>query len=212
MAKRPPTTPAAGLTKDNRALTADTPLEPREQAFVDAYLVDLNGAGAARTAGYSDTSAAVIASRLLAKVNVAAAIEKAMAARSLRTGLTADRVLAELEQLAFSNIANYVVDVVAGTVNVRDGLSPDVMKAIASIKHKRIPIGESDHIDEVEIRLWDKPGMLRLAGQHLGIEGFRTRVELTGKNGKPIEIKQSEIDQMDDGELKARVLVLLEKL
>lgn len=205
MAKRPPTPPALPLT-------ADTPLEPKEQAFVDAYLIDLNGAGAARTAGYSPQSAARIAARLSTKVNVAAAIQKAMAARSERTGLTAERVLAELEQLAFSNIANYVVDVVAGTVKLTDTAPPDAMKAIASIKHKRIPIGEGDHIDEVEIRLWDKPGMLRLAGQHLGIEGFRTRVELTGKNGKPIEIKQSEIDQMDDGELKARVLVLLEKL
>jgi len=193
-------------------LTVDTPLEPKEQAFVAEYLVDLNGAAAARRAGYSETSAAVLASRLLIKVNVAAALQKAFAERAARTGLTADRVLAELEQLAFSNIANYVVDIVNGKVDVREGVSPDAMKAIASIKHKRIPIGEADHIDEIEIRLWDKPGMLRLAGQHLGIEGFRTRVELTGKNGKPIEIKQTEVDLLTDEQLKTRVLVLLEQL
>jgi phage terminase small subunit len=193
-------------------LTAETPLEPKEQAFVAEYLVDLNGAAAARRAGYSDKSAAVLASRLLIKVNVAAALQKAFADRSLRTGLTADRVLAELEQLAFSNIANYVVDVMRGTVDVREGIPPAAMSAVSHIKHRQIPVGEAGTIYELELWFWDKPSALRLAGQHLGIEGFRTRVELTGKGGKPIEIKQAEIDLMTDADLKARVLVLLEQL
>jgi phage terminase small subunit len=204
--KQPPSKPPAP------PLTVDTPLEPKEQTFVAEYLVDLNGAAAARRAGYSDKSAAVLASRLLTKVNIAAAVQKAFAERAVRTGLTADRVLAELEALAFSNIAHYVVDIVNGKVDLADGAPRDAMRAVASITHKRIPIGEHDHIDEVTLKLWDKPGMLRLAGQHLGIEGFRTRVELTGKNGKPIEIKQTEIDLMTDEQLRTRVLVLLEQL
>jgi hypothetical protein len=60
-------------------------------------------------------------------------------------------------------------------------------------------------------RLWDKPGMLRLAGRHVGVAGFVERLELTGKDGNAIEL-QRRVDAMTDDELKARVAELIAKL
>ncbi len=50
-------------------------LTPKERLFVAEFLVDRNGAAAARRAGYAAKSARVTAARLLAKANVRAAIE-----------------------------------------------------------------------------------------------------------------------------------------
>jgi hypothetical protein len=41
------------------------------------------------------------------------------------------------------------------------------------------------NVQEIEVRLWDKPSMFRLAGRHVGTGGFVGRLELTGKNGDP---------------------------
>jgi phage terminase small subunit len=68
-------------------------LTPKQQCFVDEYLVDLNGARAARAAGYSARSAEAQASRLLTNAKVAAALSAAMVGRSKRVEITADFVL-----------------------------------------------------------------------------------------------------------------------
>jgi hypothetical protein len=46
------------------------------------------------------------------------AIKRAQDARAERVGIESGRVLAELQELAFSNIAHYVIDPGAGTVRV----------------------------------------------------------------------------------------------
>ena len=74
---------------------AESTLTPKQAAFVAEYLIDLNATKAAERAGYSEKTAAEQASRLLTNVKVAAAIQKAMAARSQRTEISADRVITE---------------------------------------------------------------------------------------------------------------------
>jgi len=190
--------------------TSVTPLTGREQAFVDEYLLSANGAKAAQAAGYARASAKVRASRLLRQPNVVAAVGEAKRLRAARVGVSQDRVLSELEQLAFSRIDNYVIDPVTGLVAPRDGVSGDVMRAIAAIKHRSIPTPEGT-IHEVEVRLWDKPSMLRLAGRHVGVKGFTNRLELTGDDGQPVGVV-CRIDSMSDEELKARVETLIAKI
>ena len=77
-------------------------LTPKEERFVAEYLIDLNGTQAYKRVcpGVSDASAAVQASRLLIKPNVLAAVEKAKAERAARTGISADRALAEVWSVA----------------------------------------------------------------------------------------------------------------
>lgn len=71
-------------------------LTPKQQAFVDEYLVDLNATQAAIRAGYSVKTAHEQASRLLANVKVAEAVVDAKNARSERTKIDADWVLQRL--------------------------------------------------------------------------------------------------------------------
>jgi hypothetical protein len=73
-------------------------LTPKQAAFVQEYIIDLNGSAAYRRAGYKAIghAAEANASRLLRNAEVAAAIVEAQAARAQRTQVTADEVLARL--------------------------------------------------------------------------------------------------------------------
>lgn len=146
-------------------------MTPRQQRFVGEYLVDLNGTQAAIRAGYSPKTANPAASRLLANVTIREAIETAQAKRAARTEITQDRVLDELSLLAFSNLEHYSVSD-TGDVALTEGAPVGAMRALQSIKRRittRNRGEDSEVIREVEIRLWDKPGPLKLAGQHVGI-------------------------------------------
>jgi phage terminase small subunit len=168
------------------------PLNPRHQRFVDEYLLDRNATAAYKRAGYKakGNAAEVNANKLLRKTQVATAIAVAEQARSQRTTITQDRVLNELGLLSFSDLTHYVVDD-NGDVELRAGAPDGAMRALQSIKRKIITRGTGENrevIREVEIKLWDKPGPLKLAGLHAGLK-FVERHEHTGKDGKPIETR-----------------------
>lgn len=75
---------------------ATTPLTAKEQRFVQRYLVHFIGARAATEAGYSARSAAQIASRLLRKDNIRAALAAGQTAQHQRTLIDQDWVLERL--------------------------------------------------------------------------------------------------------------------
>ncbi len=68
-------------------------LTPKQQAFVNEYLIDLNATQAAIRAGYSERTAKEIGCQNLTKVNIAAAIKEALDVRATETGITARWVL-----------------------------------------------------------------------------------------------------------------------
>lgn len=72
-------------------------LTPKQQMFVKEYLVDLNATAAARRAGYKN---AEIGRQLIAKNNVAAAIQSAMDKRAAKVGITAEQVLENIERIS----------------------------------------------------------------------------------------------------------------
>ncbi len=74
-------------------------LTPKQQRFVEEYLVDLNATQAAIRAGYSAKSAHVEGSRLLTNAKVAAAISAAKRERSEATKIDAEYVLRKLHQI-----------------------------------------------------------------------------------------------------------------
>lgn len=71
------------------------PLTPKQQRFVEEYLVDLNGTQAAIRAGYSPRTANEQAAQLLAKLSVQRAVSEGRKQQQERTEITADRVLRE---------------------------------------------------------------------------------------------------------------------
>ena len=78
-------------------------LTPKEQEFVDQYLIDLNGTQAAIRAKYSARTARQIATQLLSKLHIQLAITEARKAQQERTQITADRVVMELGMIAFAD-------------------------------------------------------------------------------------------------------------
>lgn len=75
-------------------------LTPKQQRFVDEYLIDLNATQAAIRAGYSPKTAQEIGAQNLSKLIIAQAIEQAKAERSERTKINQDEVLKMWHDLA----------------------------------------------------------------------------------------------------------------
>ncbi len=73
-------------------------MTPKQQRFVQEYLIDLNATQAATRAGYSAKTAEQIDYQQLQKASVNAAIQAAMEARSERTGITQDYVLDTIKE------------------------------------------------------------------------------------------------------------------
>ena len=71
-------------------------LTAKRKAFVREYPIDLNATKAAIRAGYSEKTAYSQGQRLLKNVEVADAIQKALAERSERTEITQDYVLTSI--------------------------------------------------------------------------------------------------------------------
>lgn len=70
-------------------------LTPKQQRFVDEYLVDLNGTQAAARAGYSTRTANEQAARLLAKASIQAAVQAGRASLAATAHADAERVISD---------------------------------------------------------------------------------------------------------------------
>lgn len=157
----------------------------KQKLFVEEYLIDLNATQAAIRAGYSPDTAKAIGSENLTKPDIRAHIDKAMAERSKRTGVNADRVAMELAKIAFINAMD-VIDTKTATVKA-DAL-PEDTAAIQSVKVKTSSSANSEMVER-EIKMADKIKALELLGKHLGM--FKDCVELSGS-------LESEKTKMDD--------------
>lgn len=150
------------------------------------YLVDLSAAAAAIRAGYSEKGAAVQGSRLLSDVNVQAAIGKLKESRLIRTEITQDRVLNELALLAFSDVTHYTIDD-DGQIKLAEGAPATAMRAVSSIKRKIRTDKDGNVEREVELKLWDKPGPLKLAGRHVGLFPAKDKAQLEAEASALLE-------------------------
>jgi len=75
-------------------------LTPKQEIFVQEYLVDLNATAAAKRAGYSEKTAYSMGQRLLKNVEIQKAVQEANASRQRRTEITQDYVIGELAKIA----------------------------------------------------------------------------------------------------------------
>lgn len=150
-------------------------LTEKQKRFCEEYLIDLNATQAAIRAGYSPENAKNIGSENLAKPDIRARIDKAIAERSKRTGVTADRVVRELAKIAFVN-ATDVIDTQRG--EVLKNASREDTACISAVRVKT-KIGEDFTETEREIRLCDKTKALELLGKHLGM--FSDNVKLSAE-------------------------------
>lgn len=74
-------------------------LNPKQQRFVEEYLVDLNATQAAIRAGYSKRTAKEIGCENLTKPNIAAAVAKGRALLADKAEVNAEQILRDLEDM-----------------------------------------------------------------------------------------------------------------
>ena len=140
-------------------------MTPRQQRFVEEYLVDLNAHQAALRAGYSRRSARQIVTKLLRQPEIAEAVNRELAQRQERTRIAADRVLLELARIAFVDIGRLADWGPEGMkLKPRDEVSKDDVAAIAEIATG----GEGT---PQRVRLHDKQRALDAIARHLGLYG-----------------------------------------
>lgn len=148
-------------------------LTKKQQLFVDEYLIDLNATQAAIRAGYSTQTAYSIGEENLKKPEIKNSIEKALAERSRRTGISADRIINELARIAFVNPADIIN---FDEATVKDTATRDDTATISSVKVKTIPTEDGD-ITEREVKTYDKIKALELLGKHLGMFSDKFKIE-----------------------------------
>lgn len=152
---------------------ANGQLTPKQQRFVEEYLIDLNATAAARRAGYAEANADRQAAQLLGNTRVSAAIAEAMRRRSERTHITQDDVLREWATLAFSDIGD-ILDFTGGEVRLKRprDIPKAARRAISSMKVRREIEGRGDDarpVEVIEFKLWDKNTSLTNAAKHLNM-------------------------------------------
>lgn len=187
-------------------------MTPKQQRFVDEYLIDLNATQAAIRAGYSAKTAHAIGDENLRKPEIVAALQRAMDERAARTKITADLVLAELAKIGFSDIRKavkwYSQTNIAAVDSDADVQALSEEGALRFAVASQVELISSDDVDDataaaiseigqsatgaLKVKFHDKRAALVDIGRHLGM--FKDRVEHTGANGGPIEVATSDAD------------------
>ena len=153
-------------------------LTPKQQRFVEEYLLDLNATQAAIRAGYSAKGATVRGSELLANRNVADAIALGQSARSERTKINADWVLERLAAEAEADLADLYSE---------DGLLKPIAKwpliwrqgLVTGLDVNEIMVEGLKVGEVIKLRQSDRLKRIELIGRHVNIGAFRDYTETT---------------------------------
>ena len=151
-------------------------LNRKQKLFVEEYLIDLNGAGAVRRAGYKSDRPDSLAYTLLRKPEVAEFVDNALSERSKRLQIDADRVMAELAKIAFFDICRVVrIEGTGVKIQNTDDISEDDRFALSEITETESKTGRKSR----KVKAHDKLKALELIGRHLAM--FTDRVETPGE-------------------------------
>ncbi|MCP1679422.1 terminase small subunit [Kerstersia gyiorum] len=162
-------------------------LTEKKRRFAAEYIKDLNATQAAIRTGYSERTARSQGQRLLTDVDVAALIEELQAARADRTQVDADYVLRRMIEIDQMD----VLDIMNDRMELKPVSEwPAIWRQyLSGFDLAEMFEGKGDERDVVgilkKIKWPDKVRNLELLGRHLGM--FKDKMELTGKNGGPVE-------------------------
>lgn len=154
-------------------------MTPKQALFVQEFLVDLNGTQASIRAGYSEKTAKEQAAQMLARPEIAAAINAAMADRADKLEITAERVLSEIASMAFYDPSDLMIDGEAepdaDAAWVIDGRIIHGLRNVADIKRlpenvRRAIVGWNwDKAGNFVVKLADKSKALDQLARHLSL-------------------------------------------
>lgn len=142
-------------------------MTPKQERFVQEYLVDLNATQAAIRAGYAPKTAQAQSSRLLSNVMVGQAIAEAQ--KEVGEALDLD--------------AQYVLTGLKSTIERCSEL-----KVLRTRKGEPIQVEVDGELMQA-VTLYDPKAVLKgyeLLGRHLGM--FKDNVQMTGRDGSPLAV------------------------
>lgn len=164
-------------------------LTPKQAAFVQEYLKDLNATQACIRAGYSKNGADVTGSQLLVNPRIRVALETALKDREARTQITQDRVLREFARIAFLDPRKLFSDD-GSPLRITD-LDDDTAAAVIGLDVATIGNGDVGIGEVQKIKLADKVQALTQVGRHLGM--FNDKLNVGGQADNPLKLLLSEI-------------------
>ena len=158
-------------------------LTPKQQRFVEEYLIDLNATQAAIRSGYSEKTAKSIGQENLTKPDIQKAIEEAQNKRQEQTQIDAAYVLKRLVEIDQMD----VLDIMDDDGNVKP------LRDWPKIWRQYISNIETISMDDGEgwlkkIKWPDKVKNLELLGKHVSVGAFKDKIEHTGPNGGDINV------------------------
>ena len=162
-------------------------LTPKQQRFVEEYLIDLNATQAAIRAGYSEKTARDIGCENLAKPNIAKAIEEAQNKRQEQTQIDAAYVLKRLVEIDQMD----VLDIMDDQMKIRPVNEwPKVWRQyVVNLENLELSDGEGCF---KKIKWPDKVKNLELLGKHIGVGAFTEKVDHTSSDGSMSPAKYDE--------------------
>ena len=172
-------------------------LSPKQQRFVDEYLLDLNATQAAIRAGYSEATAQEQSSRLLSNVMVREAIDAALANRSERTQIDADYVLTRLAAEAEADMAD-IFDPDGALLPVKDWPAIWRKGLVAGVD---VELGQ-DGATVQKVRFSDRIKRLELIGKHVAVQAFQKNIQVNSLDGLADRLSRikERVDALPDDE------------
>lgn len=146
-------------------------LSPKQQAFVDEYLKDFSVGKAAARAGFSEKTAHVQGSKMLALDVVSKAVEAAIAKRTAGAEVEQERILQELACIAFSDPRRLFDS--NGCLKDMVDLDEVTARSLKSIEVTSREDKEGEVTTTAKLSFWDKVSGLKLFMEHKGMLGVR---------------------------------------
>ena len=158
-------------------------LTPKQQRFVEEYLIDLNATQAAIRSGYSEKTAKSIGQENLTKPDIQKAIEEAQNKRQEQTQIDAAYVLKRLVEIDQMD----VLDIMDDQMKIRPVNEwPKVWRQyVVNLENLELSDGEGCF---KKIKWPDKVKNLELLGKHVSVGAFKDKIEHSGPNGGPIDL------------------------
>lgn len=158
-------------------------LTAKQARFVEEYLIDLNASAAARRAGYSHKRSDAIGFDLLRNTEIQAAIAIEQRERSARTGITADRVIAEIAKIAFADPRKVMTWGPSGvTLKDSETLSDADAAIVSEVSESISQAGSS-----VKVKLHSKLDALEKLAKHVGVYSQETGQDIVIVNPRRFE-------------------------
>lgn len=171
-------------------------LNPKHERFITEYLLCLNATQAAINAGYSEKTARTQGNQHLTKLDILEKINsKLKQVLDNKEQILKNKVIAEYEKLAFSNIKDFIDE--NGNFDLENA-DTSIISSYEIIEHIN---GKDSKIVKTKLKLWSKTKALEGLFKYLGLLA-EIKVKLSGNVKFDIELVEKLKELPDDDLIK----------